>query len=330
MTNKVPNEKMTASERERQREARLAIIRSVLEEGVGEASSAQSGAPTTMETLSDLFQATVSLQDAHKNLYDAHAEAEASYENFQLTFSQLSELYKPPSLPASPVRNPNSCGTPRTGNSSGVPPLSVDKVRFPLTQPPTPQTPKKTQLVSPTAQTGAIPFNVNAPSPEYATPTRRIASELEVPEEMEPLGKKLGYRAYVVYNGQNGCHGVYTHWLESQKGLRDGVFYVRGDQGTRLLKGFNSLEDAQRSYTEIKESGILSLFQNPVDRRREKFVVVKGLWPGIYRDWASLLREGLGYRGGLVERHIANDAEADQIFRGFVAQGMVEVLHADV
>ncbi|THU91080.1 hypothetical protein K435DRAFT_801518 [Dendrothele bispora CBS 962.96] len=278
---------MTASERERQREAQLAIIRSVLEEGVGEASSAQPGAPTTMEALSDLFQATVSLQDAHKNLYDAHAEAEASYDNFQLTFSQLSELYKPPSLPASPVRNPNSCGTPRTGNSSRVPPPSVDK-------PLTPQTPKKTQLVSPTAQTamsGAIPFNVNpgaSPSPEYATPTRRIASELEVPEEMEPLGKKLGYRAYVVYNGQNGCHGVYTHWLESQKGLRDGVFYVRGDQATRLLKGFNSLEDAQQSYAEIKESGILSLFQNPVDRRREKFVVVKGLRPGLRfleKDW---------------------------------------------
>ncbi|THU92510.1 hypothetical protein K435DRAFT_800440 [Dendrothele bispora CBS 962.96] len=352
------------AEQERRREARLAMIRSALEEGAregaGEASSTQSGAPTSMQQLSsrprflpiilrtykdatpDLFQATVSLQDSHQNLYDAHAEAEASYEHFQYTLSQLSDLYKPPSLPASPVRAYNSQGTPRVGDTLRT--SSVSEVRLPFTQPQTPQTPtKKRQPSIPMLRTvpqaaissGAVPSNVTqlpSPSAEFdPVPVRQSALDPETTDEpvqpstLSPETRK-GFQAYVIYNGKNGCHGVYQHWVESQKGLCDGVFYFRGDSKNGLLKGFNSLEEAERSYTEMKQSGILSLFQNPVDTKREKFVVVRGIKPGVYKERARLLRDGLGYRRGLVERYLTDHVTAQEIFNGYVAEGAVEVL----
>ncbi|THU98906.1 hypothetical protein K435DRAFT_795314 [Dendrothele bispora CBS 962.96] len=280
------------AERERRREARLAMIQSALEEGAregaGEMSSAQSGAPTSMQQLSDLFQATVSLQDSHHNLYDAHAEAEASYEHFQYTLSQLSDLYKPPSLPASPVRVYDSQRAPRTGDTLRTPSVATnsadsDKKRQALT-PTLITVPQATQP----ATSGTIPSNVTqlpSPSTEFdPVLARQSALDPDEPQPSTLSETRKGFRAYVIYNGKNGCHVVYQHWVESQKGLRDGVFYFREDSKTGLLKGFNSLEDAERSYDEMKQSGILSLFQNPVDTRRENFVVVKGIRPGVYKN----------------------------------------------
>ncbi|KAF9256052.1 hypothetical protein L218DRAFT_1081533 [Marasmius fiardii PR-910] len=125
-----------------------------------------------------------------------------------------------------------------------------------------------------------------------------------------------GYNAYVLYRG--GCPGVYTKWWQLKK-----EFNVVSKEDS-VFKGFYTVEDAEASYREMIESGVIEELEGSTCADNA-WVVTRGVHPKVYTDVYAALRDGLGWAGGRLYR-FSDLREARRYYDQQVLNGKIERL----
>ncbi|THU92518.1 hypothetical protein K435DRAFT_800405 [Dendrothele bispora CBS 962.96] len=263
--------------------------------------------PSLDNDLSAVFAAAVSLKNKNEVFYRAHEEAEVSHSNFNELFSAFSQEYQTPSLMSTPTR----------ARVKGNTPLTSPNLLAPIMWTPAILGTSSTQL-SP-VKSALAPATINT-SPEKPEETTIPTS----PSTLSPRNV-----TWVVYLGVNEIDGIYYSWVESEPKKHDGAFYTSSGNKSKIVKGFKSHECAKISYNETKESGVLALLKNREDKQMEKFLVLQGVQPGIYTKRFEFMSTGLGWRGGIVERHLVDDVMAVEIFEQRKDEGKIAIIHAD-
>ncbi|THV07306.1 hypothetical protein K435DRAFT_788708 [Dendrothele bispora CBS 962.96] len=195
-----------------------------------------------------------------------------------------------------------------------------------LTCPCTPAKKPKQQARTPSPP----PYTAQAPSTLVAftstTPSRALAAPaapIPSSEPMAPLGPTPGpsrlphqdeahspqtkhikkWSAYVIYRGNQT--GVFQYWGQ--------VKAIVQISGGAVYKGFPSLALARTSYDLVRTWGLIDLLNTPTNGSDPIYVVVEGVAPGVYYDHYGMLRDGLYWGSGVVQR-FNNVANANNFF----------------
>ncbi|KAL0568066.1 hypothetical protein V5O48_013927 [Marasmius crinis-equi] len=143
----------------------------------------------------------------------------------------------------------------------------------------------------------------------------------EIPQISVEAGSR--FPAYVVYYGKNGQHGLFTGWKSTQR--KSGASSLLEEHG-HVVKGFTDPALASDFYREFSQSDAANVLSyQPCDN--ERFVVIKGVKPGVYDTRKSLIIDGIQYRGAVVRRFVGGRGDALAKFNEWKKQGHVKVTH---
>jgi hypothetical protein len=92
-----------------------------------------------------------------------------------------------------------------------------------------------------------------------------------------------------------GTPGVYSSWALAAP-------YILNED-IRITKGFNNQAFAELSFNELCIGGVVDQLQIVLGVRQVEFwIVLEGVRPGVYRKRPVMMKKGLDYSYGLVQR----------------------------
>ncbi|KAK1224175.1 hypothetical protein PQX77_012936 [Marasmius sp. AFHP31] len=201
-----------------------------------------------------------------------------------------------PEKGALPVLSSPSPSHPAQPSTVSHPTITPARLVFPAARrTPSPEKKLAAGPSSPTRSNGGSPSR---------SPTRKANAN---PSDNGGLGRpsstgspSKGKKAYVLYKGSRPSVSTIKRELEKQK------------DGLNVFKGFDSFEEANKAFRAAKNSRVVEeLKATPPEDGQLVWVVVEGIAPGIHESAYEMLRDGLGWHGGVVHSFVdKEEAEA--------------------